>query len=101
MIVLWKKIWSKNPKVLGNNFATTKRFLITKFDGTVKLGDKEWFDKKQIGVKEPFPVTNFLLHKDKDYLALRNNVRATRIFLITKFDWTYIISTTIITITYI
>ena len=25
---------------------------------TVKLGDKELFDKEQIGVKEPFPVTN-------------------------------------------
>ena len=25
---------------------------------TVKLGDKEQFDKEQIGVKEPFPVTN-------------------------------------------
>jgi hypothetical protein len=25
---------------------------------TVKLGDKEHFDKEQIGVKEPFPVTN-------------------------------------------
>jgi hypothetical protein len=25
---------------------------------TVKLGDKEGFDKEQIGVKEPFPVTN-------------------------------------------
>ena len=25
---------------------------------TVKLGDKEWFDKEHIGVKEPFPVTN-------------------------------------------
>ena len=24
---------------------------------TVKLGDKERFDKEQIGVKEPFPVT--------------------------------------------
>ena len=24
---------------------------------TVKLGDKEHFDKEQIGVKEPFPVT--------------------------------------------
>ena len=28
---------------------------------TVKLGDKEWFDKEQIGVKEPFAVTNFQL----------------------------------------
>ena len=27
-------------------------------DTTVKLGDKERFDKEQIGVKEPFPVTN-------------------------------------------
>ena len=26
---------------------------------TVKLGDKERFDKEQIGKKEPFPVTNF------------------------------------------
>ena len=25
---------------------------------TVKLGDKESFDKEQIGVKEPFSVTN-------------------------------------------
>ena len=25
---------------------------------TVKLGNKEWFDKEQIGIKEPFPVTN-------------------------------------------
>ena len=26
---------------------------------TVKLGDKERFDKEQIGVKEPYPMTNF------------------------------------------
>ena len=25
---------------------------------TVKLGDKERFDKEQIGVKKPFPMTN-------------------------------------------
>ena len=25
---------------------------------TVKLGNKERFDKGQIGIKEPFPVTN-------------------------------------------
>ena len=25
---------------------------------TVKLGNKERFDKEQIGTKEPFPVTN-------------------------------------------
>ena len=28
------------------------------FRFTVKLDDKERFDKEQIGVKEPFPVTN-------------------------------------------
>ena len=27
-----------------------------------KLGDKEWFDKEQIGVKEPFPETNLPLY---------------------------------------
>ena len=26
--------------------------------GTVKLGNKERFDKEQIGIKKPFPVTN-------------------------------------------
>ena len=25
---------------------------------TVKLGNKEWFDRELIGIKEPFPVTN-------------------------------------------
>ena len=28
-------------------------------NNTVKLGNKERFDKGQIGIKEPFPVTNF------------------------------------------
>ena len=27
-------------------------------DITVKLGNKERFDKEQIGTKEPFPMTN-------------------------------------------
>ena len=29
-----------------------------KSQNTVKLGNKERFDKEQIGIKEPFPVTN-------------------------------------------
>ena len=29
-----------------------------KKQNTVKLGNKERFDKEQIGIKEPFPVTN-------------------------------------------
>ena len=28
------------------------------FDDTVKLGNKERFDKEQIGIREPYPVTN-------------------------------------------
>ena len=28
------------------------------YSGTVKFGNKERFDKEQIGIKEPFPVTN-------------------------------------------
>ena len=31
-------------------------------DNTVKLGDKERFDKEQIGVKEPFPETNLPIY---------------------------------------
>ena len=27
-------------------------------ENTVKLGNKERFDKEQIGIKEPIPVTN-------------------------------------------
>ena len=34
-----------------------KKFMIM-YLGTVKLGNKERFDKEQIGIKKPFPVTN-------------------------------------------
>ena len=50
--------------------------------GNGKLGNKERFDKVQIGIR------NHLLHKDKELLALRNNFRATRKFLIATFDCT-------------
>ena len=40
-------------KVIGG--ATTQKNLKT---NTVKLGSKERFDKEQIGIREPFPVTN-------------------------------------------
>ena len=58
---------------------------------TVKLGDRERFDKQHVCVKEPFqqPIVN-LLHKDKEHLALRNNFMVTKKFLIAKFDCTYI-----------
>ena len=32
-----------------------------RFQSTAKLGNKERFDKEQIGMKEPFPVTNLPL----------------------------------------
>ena len=36
-------------------------------NNTVKLGKKEQYDKEQVGIKEPFPVTNLhLLHKNKE-----------------------------------
>ena len=57
----------------------TLTYLINKQDGiseygeqnflfsTVKLGDKEWFDKEQIGVKEPFPeIICHLLNNNKE-----------------------------------
>ena len=56
---------------------------------TVKLGNKERLDTEQPGNSEPFPVTNlpvYVLHKDKEHLALRNNFAVTKKFLITKFD---------------
>ena len=54
---------------------------------TVKLGDKERFDREQLVLKNhfPWPIVN-LLHKDKEFLAWRNNFRVTKKFLITKFD---------------
>ena len=33
-------------------------YIIHRLHTTVKLGNKERFDKEQIGIKEPFPVTN-------------------------------------------
>ena len=35
-----------------------QQFKHKKNGSTVKLGNKERFDKEQIGIKEPFPVTN-------------------------------------------
>ena len=59
------------------------------WENTVKPGNKERFDKEQIGIKENFLwLICHLLHKDEELLALRNNIRATKKFLIAKFDCT-------------
>ena len=44
--------------LLTNQGRTLNKKNCTKFSNTVKLGNKERFDKEQIGIKEPFPVTN-------------------------------------------
>ena len=41
-----------------NTGVRTKRKFVTLKTSTVKLGNNERFDKEQIGIKEPFPVTN-------------------------------------------
>ena len=56
-------------------------------NSTVKLGDKGWFNKEQIGFNEPFPATIcHLLSQDKEHFVLMNNSRVTKKFLTTKFD---------------
>ena len=58
----------------------------------VKLGDKERFDRNvlirnKLVLRNHFPRPNAnLLHKDKEHVALSNNYRVTKKFLITKFD---------------
>ena len=51
---LW--ILSINIYVVGKKIQCEK--LLSQWTSTVKLGDKELFDKEQIGIQEPFPVTN-------------------------------------------
>ena len=53
---------------------------------TVKLGDKERFDKEQIGVKEPFPVTNLSLHQSSlKYLKMFLNTLYVLSLILTLF----------------
>ena len=51
----------------------------------IKFGDKERFDKEQIGVKEPFPVTNvpvYFIRIRNIWHLIRNNFCVTKKFLI-------------------
>ena len=54
------KIDLKNEKsLLSQNKPFIEQEIIYRtFNNTVKLGDKEQFDKEQISIKEPFPRTN-------------------------------------------
>ena len=43
----------------GLQFWPSQLFGVSRINAiTIKLGYKEQFDKEQIGIKEPFPVTN-------------------------------------------
>ena len=65
---------------LSLNIFWAQSHLCLLLQNTVKHGDKDRFDKEQIGVKE-WPIAN-LLHKDKEHF------KVTKKFLITKFDCT-------------
>ena len=43
---------------LLQGFSIQNKTHFKKKPNTVKLGNKERFDKEKIGIKEPFPVTN-------------------------------------------
>ena len=49
-------LFNKEKKIILKYSPTTNYYIINM--NTVKLGNKERFDKEQIGIKEPFPVTN-------------------------------------------
>ena len=53
-IEYFSKVGFTAPWLKGLNFLLVKQNLENIL---VKLGDKERFDKEQIGVKEPFPMT--------------------------------------------
>ena len=64
-IPLLEKLWELFPNphhVLTDSLCSGPYNYLS----TVKLGNKEQFDKEQIGIKETFPVTCHLLHKDKE-----------------------------------
>ena len=53
-----KKKFSMGKVVVSQIHKSKKSVFLLFFSSTVKLGNKERFDKEQIGIKEPFPVTN-------------------------------------------
>ena len=64
------KIDLKNEKsLLSQNKPFIEQEIIYRtFNNTVKLGDKEQFDKEQIVVKKPFPVTSLPVY----FIRIRN-----------------------------
>ena len=59
----YKKLWFSRDKTpiiaqVGTRNPIQCNVSYAPHSSTVKFGDKERFDKEQIGAKEPFPVTN-------------------------------------------
>ena len=50
--------WLSGPHVTSNLDRQSLIYSDLNYSSTVKLGNKERFDKEQIGIKEPFTVTN-------------------------------------------
>ena len=50
--------WLSRPHVTSNLDRQSLIYSDLNYSSTVKLGNKERFDKEQIGIKEPFPVIN-------------------------------------------
>ena len=48
----------RHPASCPEVFNVNTYYKVSTHSSTVKLGNKERFDKEQIGIKEPFPVTN-------------------------------------------
>jgi hypothetical protein len=50
--------FGKNFAAFLENMNCSEQHFSSSLAATVKLGNKERFDKEQIGIKEPYPVTN-------------------------------------------
>jgi hypothetical protein len=57
--ILQKKLLKKPFLAFKNGVKSIQTAGYNGAHTVVKLGDKERFDKEQIGIKEPFPVTNW------------------------------------------
>ena len=61
--------WRRNLTLWPDFQKNVQKSWATFFNiSTVKLSDKKRFDKEQMGVKEPFPVTNLTIY----FIRIRN-----------------------------
>ena len=60
LLLIKKKTKFCKQQKIGDSDVVNKLLILKGYFGTVKLGDKAWFDKEQIGAEEPLTVTNML-----------------------------------------